>query len=35
MKVGKVVVVDVDMKYFAVVGDNLMKFATENKNMKE
>ena len=29
--IGKVVVVDVDMKYFAVVGDNLMKFATENK----
>jgi len=28
---GKVVVVDVEMKYFAVVGDNLMKFARENK----
>ena len=28
---GKVVVVDVDMKYFAVVGDNLMKFASDNK----
>ena len=29
--IGKVVVVDVDMKYFAVVGDNLMKFASDNK----
>jgi regulator of ribonuclease activity A len=29
--VGKVIVVDVDMKYFAVVGDNLMKFASDNK----
>jgi regulator of ribonuclease activity A len=29
--VGKVVVVDVDMKYYAVVGDNLMKFASDNK----
>lgn len=29
--VGKVVVVDVDMKYFAVVGDNLMRFASDNK----
>ena len=28
---GKVVVVDVNMKYFAVVGDNLMKFANDNK----
>lgn len=28
---GKVVVVDVDRKYFAVVGDNLMKFASDNK----
>ena len=28
---GKVVVVDVNMRYFAVVGDNLMKFATDNK----
>lgn len=28
---GKVVVVDVEMKYFAVVGDNLMKFASDNK----
>lgn len=28
---GKVVVVDVDMKYFAVVGDNLMRFASDNK----
>ncbi len=28
---GKVVVVDVDVKYFAVVGDNLMKFASDNK----
>lgn len=28
---GKVVVVDVDMKYYAVVGDNLMKFASNNK----
>lgn len=26
----KVVVVDVEMKYFAVVGDNLMRFASEN-----
>ena len=29
--IGKVVIVDVDMKYFAVVGDNLMKFASDNK----
>ena len=29
--VGKVVVVDVEMRYFAVVGDNLMKFASDNK----
>ena len=29
--IGKVVVVDVDMRYFAVVGDNLMKFASDNK----
>ena len=29
--IGKVVVVDVDMKYFAVVGDNLMKFASDNR----
>lgn len=29
--VGKVVVVDVNMRYFAVVGDNLMKFANDNK----
>ena len=28
---GKVVVVDVDKKYYAVVGDNLMKFASDNK----
>ena len=28
---GKVVVVDVNMRYFAVVGDNLMKFASDNK----
>ena len=28
---GKVVVVDVQEKYFAVVGDNLMKFASDNK----
>jgi len=28
---GKVVVVDVDMKYYAVVGDNLMRFANDNK----
>lgn len=28
---GKVVVVDVDMQYYAVVGDNLMKFAYDNK----
>lgn len=28
---GKVVVVDVEMKYFAVVGDNLMRFASDNK----
>ena len=28
---GKVVVVDVDRKYYAVVGDNLMKFASDNK----
>ncbi len=28
---GKVVIVDVDKKYFAVVGDNLMKFASDNK----
>jgi regulator of ribonuclease activity A len=28
---GKVVIVDVDMRYFAVVGDNLMKFASDNK----
>jgi len=27
---GKVVVVDVDQEYFAVVGENLMKFAHEN-----
>ncbi len=27
----KVVVVDVEEKYFAVVGDNLMKFASDNK----
>lgn len=29
--IGKVVVVDVDMQYFAVVGDNLMKFASDNR----
>ena len=29
--IGKVVVVDVNMRYFAVVGDNLMKFANDNK----
>ena len=29
--VGKVVIVDVNMRYFAVVGDNLMKFASDNK----
>jgi len=29
--IGKVVVVDVAMRYFAVVGDNLMKFASDNK----
>jgi regulator of ribonuclease activity A len=29
--VGKVVIVDVNMRYFAVVGDNLMKFANDNK----
>ena len=28
---GKVVVVDVEEKYFAVVGDNLMKYANDNK----
>ena len=28
---GKIVVVDVDQAYFAVVGENLMKFAHENK----
>ncbi len=28
---GKVVVVDVEERYFAVVGDNLMKFAFDNK----
>ncbi|MDD3008547.1 MAG: ribonuclease E activity regulator RraA [Arcobacter sp.] len=28
---GKVVVVDVNMRYFAVVGDNLMRFAADNK----
>jgi len=28
---GKVVVVDVDRSYFAVVGENLMKFALENR----
>lgn len=28
---GKVVVVDVDKEYFAVVGENLMKFALKNK----
>jgi regulator of ribonuclease activity A len=28
---GKVVIVDVDMQYYAVVGDNLMKYAYENK----
>ena len=28
---GKVVIVDVNMEYFAVVGDNLMKFANDNK----
>ncbi|OUS29873.1 S-adenosylmethionine--2-demethylmenaquinone methyltransferase [Thalassotalea sp. 42_200_T64] len=27
---GKVVVVDVDQEYFAVVGENLMKFAQQN-----
>ncbi|MAD42946.1 MAG: S-adenosylmethionine--2-demethylmenaquinone methyltransferase [Arcobacter sp.] len=27
---GKVVVVEVERKYFAVVGDNLMKFASDN-----
>ena len=27
---GKVVIVDVDKKYYAVVGDNLMKFASDN-----
>lgn len=27
---GKVVVVDVDQEYFAVVGENLMKFANKN-----
>ncbi len=29
--IGKVVIVDVNMEYFAVVGDNLMKFANDNK----
>lgn len=29
--IGKIVVVDVNMEYFAVVGDNLMKFASDNK----
>ena len=29
--IGKVVIVDVNMRYFAVVGDNLMKFASDNK----
>lgn len=29
--VGKIVVVDVNERYFAVVGDNLMKFASDNK----
>ena len=29
--VNKVVVVDVSERYFAVVGDNLMKFASDNK----
>ena len=29
--VGKVVIVDVNMRYFAVVGDNLMKFASDSK----
>lgn len=28
---GKIVVVDVAMEYYAVVGDNLMKFAYDNK----
>jgi regulator of ribonuclease activity A len=28
---GKIVVVDVDKAYFAVVGENLMKFAHQNK----
>jgi len=28
---GKIVVVDVDKQYYAVVGDNLMKFASDNK----
>ncbi len=28
---GRIVVVDVSEKYFAVVGENLMKFAKENK----
>lgn len=28
---GKIVVVDVDQEYFAVVGENLMKFAQQNK----
>ena len=27
---GKIVVVDVDQEYFAVVGENLMKFAHQN-----
>lgn len=29
--IGKVVIVDVEMKYVAVVGDNLMKFASDNR----
>lgn len=29
--IGKIVVVDVNERYFAVVGDNLMKFANDNK----
>jgi regulator of ribonuclease activity A len=29
--IGKIVVVDVSERYFAVVGDNLMKFANDNK----
>lgn len=29
--IGKIAVVDVDMQYYAVVGDNLMKFASDNK----